>query len=276
MVHTSIDQQGYDQEYKQQQVNESLDRQQYIVQYEKLLRPFYRGGPPKGFLRSLAVSRLFEAVRASGKEPRAVTILDAGCGTGGLSVYLACKGYNVVGVDISQEGCAKARMLAASVGVADNCYFHAESLGDMSVPSSSIDFIIGHAALHHFIKYEGVPHEFARVMKSEGQGFFTDAFGENPLYHIFHDREKMQRLGDVVLTRKLILEYFNEWEVELLPTDWLVMLDKLYTRVLPRQAKPLTRKLSRVHFWIDRRIPTSSRLSLFLSGAVLTRISRPG
>lgn len=276
MAHVSVDQRGYDQEYKHQRIHQGLDRQQYAARYEEALRPFYLHGPPKGYLRGLAVRRLFDAVQACGREPGAVTVLDAGCGPGELSVYLACKGYNVVGVDISREGCIKARMLAANVGVAGNCRFHAESLEAMSVPASSIDFIVGHAALHHFIKYEGVPHEFARVLKTGGKGFFTDAFGENPLYHLFYDREKMKRLGDVVLTRRLILEYFKEWEVELLPTDWVVMLDKVYIRLLPGYARPVVRRLSRVHFWIDRRIPTSSSLALFLSGAVLTTISRPG
>ena len=201
-------------------------------------------------------------------------ILDAGSGQGELSVYLACLGFNVIGVDISSEAKACGEHLASSVGVENNCSFHVESLENISIGDSSVDYVIGHASLHHFIKYNGVPRELKRVLKKGGKGYFADAFGENKLYHIFHDKEKMERLGDVTLTKELIELYFSDFDVKIIPTDWFVMLDKLYQKLLPNSFMPLIKTLSYSHNWIDRKIPTSSRISLFLSGSVLTEITK--
>ena len=147
-----------------------------------------------------------------------LTILDAGCGLGELSVYLACKGFSVVGIDISAEACKSAMELSQRIGVSENCAFLDESLEELSLADSSIDFIIGHAALHHFIKYD-VPKEFYRIMKEGAKGFFADSFGENPVYHLFHDKEKMERLGDVILSKKLIESYFSSFKVRIIPTQ---------------------------------------------------------
>ena len=52
-----------------------------------------------------------EAVRRHGP-PRARTILDLGCGTGAHAVRLAQAGFDVTGVDISEDMLAKARLRA--------------------------------------------------------------------------------------------------------------------------------------------------------------------
>lgn len=238
------------------------------------LSPFYAGGTTKGYVRGLAVRRLMESVEAAGRVPADVRVLDAGCGQGTLTTYLACRGFQVVSVDVSEVACAATTALAERMGVGERVSVRAESLELLSLPDASADFIVGHAALHHFIKYPGVPAEFERVLKPGGQAFFADAFGENRAYHVFHNREQMERLGDVILTRRLICEYFNRFRVTLVPTDWFVMLDKLYLRLLPRSAEPLVRALSRVHFALDRLIPNTG-VTLFLAGAVMTVVEKP-
>jgi ubiquinone/menaquinone biosynthesis C-methylase UbiE len=222
----------------------------------------------------LATQKLLEAVDRKGLTPANTVILDAGCGQGELSVYLGCKGYNVIGVDISEVGCTAARELAHRIGVGDSCRFLAESLEDLSIGTGDIDFIIGHAALHHFIKYEGVPDEFRRVTKEASEGFFADSYGENKAYHLFHNKKRMRRLGDVTLTKDLIVSYFKGFEVELIPTDWFTMLDKLYLKVFPKKWDRISKRISAFNFRLDRHIPISSRLSLGLSGAVVTIIRK--
>ena len=93
-------------------------------------------------------------------------------------------------------------------------------------------------------------------------------------FRIFHDKEKMRRLGDVSLNKRLLDTYFSDFDVTITPTDWFVMLDKLYLRLLPKALVTMVRKLSHLHFWLDRRISTSSRVALMLSGSVLTEISK--
>jgi SAM-dependent methyltransferase len=275
-IYEKTDKHGYDRHYAELAVSPLMAAgtiSQYVKAYESAqLRPFYQGGTTKGYVRGLATGALIDAVSRN-SSPGDLRVLDSGCGQGELSVYLACRGLTVVGVDISRAACAKAEQLAAAMGVTETCTFFCGDLASLPLPDSSIDYIIGHAALHHFIKYEGVAPEFARVLRPGGEGYFADSFGENKLYHLFHDKKKMRRLGDVSLTKSLVERCFTPYfDVELHPTDWFVMFDKLYERLLPSLAQPILRRISRVHFWLDRKIPASSRAALYLSGAVLTRV----
>lgn len=253
----------------------NLKAEEYILNYERYkISPFFVGGHTKGYVRGQGVQRLLNRVSAMAASPNDVTVLDAGCGQGELSVYLACKGFQVIGVDISHEACYSAEKLARQLGVLDRCTFLPQSLEHVSIPDKSIDFIIGHAALHHFIKYQNVPTEFLRIMKANAEGFFADSFGENRFYHLYHNKRKMQKLGDVVLTKPLIEEFFSEFDVEIMPTDWFVMLDKLYIKFSPARFEKIVRKFSKLHFHLDRKMPVSSRLALAMSGAVLSFIKK--
>lgn len=271
-----VDKSAYDIYYQNSlsQLIQAKDKAEYIEHYERMHhRPFFAGGQSKSYVRSLSTKALLDSVQALNLSPSDVTILDAGCGRGELSVYLGCKGFRVIGIDISETACACALELARHFEIESQCRFLAENLEHLPLEDNSIDFIIGHGALHHFIKYQGVPGEFSRIMKHHAAGYFADSFGENRLYHLFHDKEKMQRLGDVILTSKLIKAYFSEFEVRLLPTDWLVMLDKFYQKVLPKRFNHLIRSVSKVHFYMDRKIPVCPP-TLYLSGSVMTAISK--
>lgn len=245
---------------------------EYIKRFEESgLSPYCKGGGTKGYVRGLSMKALLHSIEKSNTLPGDMLLLDAGCGQGELSVYLACLGFQVVGVDISEEACLAASRLAKAVGVADNCWFKAESLEKISLDENSVDYVIGFAALHHFIKYEGVSKEFNRILSNQGQMFFADSFGENRIYHVFHNKEQMCRLGDVILTRNLINQFFLGFDVELIPTDWFVMMDKVFLKFLPESAIPVIKKLS--CFWqhIDRLIPINST-TLFFSGSCMTHV----
>lgn len=269
------DRAGYDDLYKENisSLSEVANCKEYISKFKQTrIGPYSVSGNTKGYVRGQSLKRLMEAAEELNIPKEEIVVLDAGSGQGELSVYLACLGFNVIGVDISSEAKACGEYLANKLGVSRSCAFHAESLENISIEDSSVHFIIGHASLHHFIKYEGVPLEFRRVLKVGGKGYFADAFGENKIFHLFHDKEKMQRLGDVSLTKKLIESYFCEFDLMITPTDWFVMLDKLYIKIFPRSFGPVLRHLSKINHWIDRRIPASSRIALYLSGSVLTEI----
>lgn len=271
------DQEGYNVHYKDNlsSLASFENASDYRIAYESTrIGPFYKSGNTKGYVRGQALKFLLDAARESGTPFDEITVLDAGSGQGELSVYLASCGLRVIGVDISVEAKACSELLADRIGVADRCTFLAESLETTSIDDLSIDYVIGHASLHHFIKYSGVPMELNRVMKVGAKGYFADSFGENRLYHIFHNKELMQRLGDVTLTKNLIEAYFKDFDLKLTPTDWFVMLDKIYLKLLPGKANSIVKRLSTIHYKIDRLLPPSSRVALYMSGSVLTEIKK--
>jgi 2-polyprenyl-3-methyl-5-hydroxy-6-metoxy-1,4-benzoquinol methylase len=270
------DKAGYNALYKGQlsSLIKAGSPEKYIRDYEaQRLSPYYKRGNTKGYVRNLAVQSLLAAADRVSSLREKVHVLDAGCGRGELSVYLGCQGFRVTGVDISEEGVRVSKELAESIGVTDRCQFLAESLEHVSLPNEACDFVIGHAALHHFIKYAGVSEELRRILKPGGEMFFADSFGENKIYHLFHNRAKMERLGDVILTKDLIEKFFANCRVELVPTDWFVTMDKLFLRLLPSRLEPLIRSGSRLWWTLDRLMP-HSRLTLYLSGAVMTHVTQ--
>jgi SAM-dependent methyltransferase len=59
-------------------------------------------------------------------------VVDLGCGSGTCSVYLAERGFDVVGVDFTRIALDKARRAAAAAGVTERCRFVE---GDLTAPS---------------------------------------------------------------------------------------------------------------------------------------------
>ena len=270
-----VDRNAYNEVYEKKENNDFVGKPgDYIKFFEKAeLSPFYISGRTKGYVRGLATRSMLEDLR--GRAPETITVVDAGCGTGRLSVYLACKGLNVVAVDISEVAVERTIAFAERMGVADRVRGVATSLADIPVADGSADCIIGHASLHHFIKYSGVPQEFDRVLRPGGACYFADAFGENRIYRLFHNKKLMSELGDVSMERHMIKIYFEGFSTDLTPTDWFVMLDKLFTFYVPERLHGLVRLTSRAAFAIDRLIPAGSSIALRLSGAVFTKVTKP-
>jgi len=65
-------------------------------------------------------------------------VLDAGCGNGKSAVWLAKRGFNVVGIDISPTAVEQARSRARSHGVAAKCEFYEGRLPN-DAPSRALD-----------------------------------------------------------------------------------------------------------------------------------------
>lgn len=271
----NVDRQGHDELYSSLEypLFQATNLEDFRSRFEsRVIAPFCEGGGTKGYVRGTALRSLLGYMNSRPHADRPARILDAGCGVGELTVYLASEGFEAVGLDVSSVAVQMGQRLARRLGIKGECAFIQGSLEQIPLPGNSIDGVIGFASLHHFIKYAGVPEELQRVVRPGGEAYFADSFGENPLYRVFHDREAMHRLGDVVLTRKKVLRYFSGCEVEMWPTDWFVMLDKLYGRILKGRALGLVRKISRVHYALDRKIPAARRLSLALSGSVMTKV----
>ena len=76
--------------------------------------------------------------------PKDGLILDLACGIGRISIPLAEKGYNVVGIDISPSYIQRASEYAKENGVSDNTRF---ILGDMRKVTSELSDITGFDAM---------------------------------------------------------------------------------------------------------------------------------
>jgi SAM-dependent methyltransferase len=240
------------------------------------LSPFKAGGATKGLARGLALRKMLADIGLRRQDIAALRVLDAGCGRGSLSLFLASLGVGrVFSVDLSDVAIGLLQERAARLGVADRITAHAGSLEDIPIEDGGIDLIIGFASLHHFIKYPPVARELERVLAPAGRAYFADSFGENRLYRVFHDRERMHALGDVILTRHRIRDFFGPGlDITLFPVDWFAMLDKLYLKVLPRSCRPLTRRLGSLHYALDRAIPMATTLALSLSGSLVTQAEK--
>ncbi|MFO0795984.1 MAG: class I SAM-dependent methyltransferase [Gemmataceae bacterium] len=71
--------------------------------------------------------------------PTPARLVDLGCGTGRLSVHFAAKGYDSVGVDLSEPMLEQARANAAAAGV--SCDWKAANLVELGdLPDGSFDY----------------------------------------------------------------------------------------------------------------------------------------
>jgi magnesium-protoporphyrin O-methyltransferase len=100
-------------------------------------------------------------------------ILDAGCGTGALSIAAAERGARVTAIDLSPTLVAIARERAAAAGVLDRIAFRS---GDMlSSPAERFDHVVAMDALIHYRAADMVDMVARLASRTEGSLLFTYA-----------------------------------------------------------------------------------------------------
>lgn len=117
---------------------------------------------------------LFDQFLKGRFNPR-MRVLDAGCGGGRNLVYFLRSGYNVCGVDMSNEAIVHVRALAAGLAPhlpADN--FRVETVEGMTFADADFDVVICSAVLH-FARdkehWQSMVREMWRVLKPGGVFF---------------------------------------------------------------------------------------------------------
>ncbi len=266
------DQTGYDSHYGGVQFDD-LDAgtaEQFVANFEeRFAQPLHDGGwVHDGECMHRVLEILNRYCSETGKKPNQVTLLDAGSGLGHTSVFFAAKGFNVISVEISAEGVAQGRLLANNLAV--KCVFLQASLEDMDVAAGCVDVFFGRNTLHHFVKYPQVAEEFRRVAAPGAIGLYLDPYGENIFKNVFHDKARMKRLGDELLTKPKIEAFFSKERVELNPLCWFSLLNKLFVRMFGWKRGDLLRSFATVAHRLDALIPADSRLALWLAGRVVT------
>jgi len=106
--------------------------------------------------------------------PGGGSVLDVGCGTGRISVYLAERGYQVTGIDVSEALLSVARDFARKRSL-DIHFLQTEGI-TLPFPDNSFDILIGFKILC-YIPTRALRHEylteFYRVLKPGGTCVIT-------------------------------------------------------------------------------------------------------
>ncbi|MBS1993067.1 MAG: class I SAM-dependent methyltransferase [Cyanobacteria bacterium SZAS LIN-3] len=93
-------------------------------------------------------------------------VLDLGCGSGWLSVYLARQGFEVVGIDVSAQAISLAETWALQEDL--KIAFSVGDIADLPYEAGSFDAIVANSIFEHF------PLESARAMANRVHEILTD------------------------------------------------------------------------------------------------------
>jgi tocopherol O-methyltransferase len=108
-------------------------------------------------------------------------VLDAGCGVGGSSIYLAqTYGCHVVGITLSAKQVQTATQKAAQVGVQDKTTFKVMDYTSTDFPSQTFDVVWGIESICHTMDKRLFIKEAARLLKPAGRLIVADGFAKQP------------------------------------------------------------------------------------------------
>jgi cyclopropane fatty-acyl-phospholipid synthase-like methyltransferase len=102
-------------------------------------------------------------------------VLDAGCGVGGSSLWLAKdRGAEVVGITLSSQQVGKARRYAARRGLTDRVHFEVADFTATPFPDASFDVVWAVESLCHASRKAAFYQEAARVLRPGGRVVVAD------------------------------------------------------------------------------------------------------
>jgi len=112
------------------------------------------------------------------------TILDLGCGTGVVGVFLALHGANIIGLDLDPKALKMAQDLAANFGQQDACSFLVGSGEAMAVGTETVDIVFSRSTLQYMDRSRAMS-ECLRVLKPGGIMILLQNLPSNPFLKIF-------------------------------------------------------------------------------------------
>lgn len=103
------------------------------------------------------------------------TILDAGCGVGGTTIYLAKEfGSTVHGIGIVPQQIKQCKENAAREGVADKAHYQVMDFNQTTYPDASFDAVIGIESICHAESKAKFLKEAHRILKPGGRLVIAD------------------------------------------------------------------------------------------------------
>lgn len=158
---------------------------------------------------------------------RGLNVLDYGCGSGQLGIYLALQGARVCGFDLSPKGVEIANWAARKYNL--DCEFRPMDAEQLDYADNSFDLVIGFGVLHHVVKYPRSAMQLARITRPGGRAVFHETLWDNPLIN-FVRRWTMEEAdaGDAHLTHDAIRKFGARFaRVEIFDHNLLYMLKRL-------------------------------------------------
>lgn len=166
-------------------------------------------------------------------------VLDYGCGSGTLGMYLAHCGAQVRGFDLSGEAIQVANEMARHYGL--SAQFEQADAEDLHLPDETFDLVVGFGVLHHVIKYPRASSQLMRILKPGARAIFMETLWDNPAINLIRRFTTTDdEAGDAHLTENNIREFARDFRVCHLEKRHLVyMLKRLASRPERNLANPI-------------------------------------
>jgi tocopherol O-methyltransferase len=111
-------------------------------------------------------------------------VLDAGCGVGGSSIWLARTfGLNTVGISLSEKELQRARRYAKERGLEAQCTFEVQDFVNTTFPDESFDIVWAQESFCHAMDKGAWMKEMFRLLKPGGRLVIEDWFRPTRPYH---------------------------------------------------------------------------------------------
>jgi ubiquinone/menaquinone biosynthesis C-methylase UbiE len=111
--------------------------------------------------------------RVAARSPRG-RALDLGCGTGVVSLAVARRGLEVIGVDHSPDMLAIAERKAGEAGLAAECSFETADVRALRFRDGEFDCVTCQGLLHHLQDLGPCLRELARVLRPGGRFYISE------------------------------------------------------------------------------------------------------
>lgn len=105
-----------------------------------------------------------------GRDLAGLTVVDIGCGSGGITMALArdFKAARVIGLDVEEPVCAAARRRVEAAGLTDRVEIRQVEPGPMPLPDGSADVVFSKDSIVHIADKDALAHDVFRVLKPGG------------------------------------------------------------------------------------------------------------